>query len=107
MRIRGPDGTDSSSQMKFTDDELIEIIEDVTVTLGQILLTHRELTEGLLDQDTENSQRKIENLRKQIDHERRRIANARRIRRRKNELEKMRRNRLRKSQEKKTVGQSR
>jgi hypothetical protein len=87
--------------MTFTDDELLEIIEDVTVTLGQILLTHRELTEGLINHETEISQHKIEDLRKRIDQERRRLANARRIRRRKNELEKMRKDRLRKSQEKK------
>ena len=98
MRIRGPDETDSSSQMKFTDEELLQIIEDVTVALGQILLTHRELTEGLVDQQSELSQRKIDGLKKRIDLEKSRLVKLKRLRRRKTELEKLRQDRLKKSQ---------
>jgi len=49
----------------FTDDELISLIEEVTTTLGQIFLSHRELTEGLLDDGpTERSQKKINDLKR-------------------------------------------
>ena len=84
--------------MRFTDDELLQIIEDVTVALGQILLSHRELTEGLVDQQSELSQRKIDGLKKRIDLERTRMLKLKRIRRRKAELEKLRQDRLKKSQ---------
>jgi hypothetical protein len=40
--------------MKITDDELLSIIEDVTLTLGQILLNHRELSESLFEVDPES-----------------------------------------------------
>ena len=76
--------------MKITDDELLEIIEDVTVTLGQILLTHRELTEGLLDDGpTIRSQQKIEDLKRRLEDEKIRLAKIRHQRQRKRELEKI------------------
>lgn len=84
--------------MRFADDELLQIIEDVTVALGQILLSHRELTEGLVDQQSELSQRKIDGLKKRIDLERTRLLKLKRIRRRKAELEKLRQDRLQKTQ---------
>lgn len=73
--------------MKITD----EIIYDASVTLGQILLTHRELTEGLLDDGpTERSQKKITDLKKKLDLEKDRLTQHRRSQQRKKELEKIR-----------------
>jgi hypothetical protein len=77
--------------MKITDDELLDLIEDITVTLGQILLTHRELTEGLLDDGpTVRSQQKIDDLKKRLEDEKIRLAKSRRFQQRKKELEKIR-----------------
>jgi hypothetical protein len=77
--------------MKITDDELLDLIEDITVSLGQILLTHRELTEGLLDDGpTIRSQQKIEDLKKKLEGEKIRLAKSRRSQQRKRELEKVR-----------------
>lgn len=77
--------------MKITDDELLDLIEDITVTLGQILLTHRELTEGLLDDGpTERSQKKINDLKKRMELEKDRLTQHRRFQQRKKELEKIR-----------------
>jgi len=83
----------------FTDDELISLIEEVTTTLGQIFLSHRELTEGLLDDGpTERSQKKINDLKKRLDVEKDRLTQHRRSRERKRELE-----RIRKSHERGTT----
>lgn len=78
--------------MTITDDELLELIEDITVSLGQILLTHRSLTEGLLDDGpTERSQQKINDLKKRLELEKDRLTQHRRSQQRKRELEKLRR----------------
>lgn len=77
--------------MTFTDDELISLIEEVTTTLGQIFLSHRELTEGLLDDGpTERSQKKINDLKKRMELEKDRLTQHRRFHQRKKELEKIR-----------------
>ena len=77
--------------MTFTDDELISLIEEVTTTLGQIFLSHRELTEGLLDDGpTERSQKKINDLKKRMELEKDRLTQHRRFQQRKKELEKIR-----------------
>jgi len=77
--------------MKFSDDELLSIIEDVTLALGQLLLTHRELTEGLLDQyQTDAEKEKIAGLRKQIEDEREKLSAIRHAQERKKELERIR-----------------
>ncbi|MFM1748330.1 MAG: hypothetical protein RLZZ188_1996 [Verrucomicrobiota bacterium] len=83
--------------MNLTDDELIEIIEDVTDALGQILLTHRELTESLVDQhhQAEVSQRRIDDLKKRLELEKNRLVSTRRAQRRKRELERIRQRRQR------------
>ena len=77
--------------MKFSDDELLSIIEDVTVALGQLLLTHRELTEGLLDQyQTDAEKEKIAGLKQQIEDEREKLSAIRHAQQRKKELERIR-----------------
>ncbi len=88
--------------MTFTDDELISLIEEVTTTLGQIFLTHRELTEGILhQQQTDRSREKIESLKKRMESEKEKLVQVRRSQQRKRELE-----RIRKSHETKTEGVS-
>lgn len=84
--------------MKITDDELIAIIDEVTTTLGQLLLTHRDLTEGLLDHDQTDSVRlKIDSLRKKMDDQKEELVQIRHVQQRKKELERIRRDHERES----------
>ena len=77
--------------MKISDEELLSIIEDATLALGQILLSHRELSESLLDtQQTKRGEEKIATLRRQIEDERENIAKVRHTQQRKKELERIR-----------------
>jgi hypothetical protein len=78
--------------MTFTAEELIDLIDEITVTLGQILLTHRELTEGLLDQHrADQSRRKIDDLKRRVEVEKEKLTQIRRTQQRKKELERLRR----------------
>ena len=78
--------------MKISDDELLSIIDDATLALGQILLRHRELSENLLDtQQTERGMERIDTLRKQIEDEREKLVSIRHAQQRKRELERIRR----------------
>lgn len=80
--------------MKLTEDELLAIIDEVTIALGQILLSHRQLTEGLLDNNAiEASQDRIEKRRADIEKEREKIRKTRDAIRRRRELEKIRKDR--------------
>jgi cell shape-determining protein MreC len=83
----------------FTDDELISLIEEVTTTLGQIFLRHRELTEGILHQQlTDRSREKIELLKKRMELEKEKLVQIRHQQQRTKELE-----RIRKSHETETT----
>jgi hypothetical protein len=83
-------------------DELLSILENVTLTVGLLLLTHRELTEGLFDQDqTDRVKLKIDSLRKKIEDEKENLTKIRHVQQRKKELE-----RIRKNHEKKAPGAS-
>jgi hypothetical protein len=78
--------------MNISDDELLSIIEDTTLALGQILLRHRDLSESLLDtQQTDRQKEKIDSLRKQIEDERHNLSKIRRSQQREKELERIRR----------------
>ena len=73
-------------------DELLSILEAVTLTVGQVLLTHRDLTEGLLDQNqTDRAKLKIDSLRKKIEDQREKLVQIRHVQQRKKELERIRR----------------
>jgi len=77
--------------MTISDDDILSIIDETTVALGQILLRHRELSESLLDtQQTERGREKIDSLRKQIEDERENLAKIRHTQQRKKELERIR-----------------
>src|SRR5208283_5687635 len=78
--------------MNISDDELLSIIEDTTLALGEILLRHRELSENFLDiQQTDQAKEKIDSLRKQIEDESENLAKIRQSQQRKKELERIRR----------------
>ena len=77
--------------MRLTDDELLAIIDEVATALGEILLSHRQLTEGLLDgKAIAMSQDRIEKRRTEIEKEREKIRKTRDAIRRRRELEKVR-----------------
>jgi hypothetical protein len=79
--------------MNISDGELLSIIENTTLALGQILLRHRELSENLLDiQQTDQAKEKIDSLRKQIEDERENLAKIRQSQQRKKELDRIRQN---------------
>lgn len=78
--------------MTLTDDELLEVIDEVTIALGEILLRHRQLRESLMSGDTISaSQNRIEKRRAEIEKEREKIRKTREVIRRRRELEKIRR----------------
>lgn len=77
--------------MNISDDELLSIIDDATLALGQLLLNHRELSESLLDtQQTDRAKQKIDSLRRKIEDERQNLATIRQAQQRKKELERIR-----------------
>jgi hypothetical protein len=77
--------------MTFHDGELIDVIDEITITLGQILLSHRELTEGLLDQrQTDRAKEKIDQLKKRMDDEKEKLTTLRQHQQRRKALEKLR-----------------
>jgi hypothetical protein len=81
-------------------EELLDIMEEVTRTLGLLFLTHRDLTEGLFDQDqTDRVKLKIDSLRKKIEDERENLTKTRHVQQRKKELERIRRNHEKESAE--------
>ena len=88
--------------MTLTDGELLDVIDEVTIALGEILLRHRQLTESLVGDDTiKTSQDRIEKRRTEIEKLRNKIRKARETARRRRELEK-----VRKDHEKKAVAET-
>ena len=76
--------------MRITDDELLGVIDEVTIALGEILLRHRNLRESLLANDAISaSQDRIEKRRAEIEKERGKIRKTRDGIRRRRELEKI------------------
>jgi hypothetical protein len=93
--------------MNISDDELLSIIEDTTLALGQILLRHRELSENLLDiQQTDQAKEKIDSLQKQIEDERNNLATIRQSEKRKKELERIRKDHEKESKQTQTEQKS-
>ena len=78
--------------MNISDGELLSIIENTTLALGQILLRHRELSENLLDIQQTDQAKEIDSLRKQIEDERENLAKIRQSQQRKKELDRIRQN---------------
>lgn len=77
--------------MTVTDEDLLAIIDEVTVALGEILLSHRQLTEGFFeDQQIDRSQDRIEKRRTEIEKERNRIRKIRDAVRHRREVERLR-----------------
>jgi hypothetical protein len=76
--------------MTITHDEIAELLDDVTATIGQILVQHSALREDMLGRDTETAKSKVEALRLRLDTERVRLRKHKDAEKRKKELEKMR-----------------
>lgn len=92
--------------MNISDDELLSIIEDATLALGQLLLTHRELSESLLDtKQTDRAKQKIDALRKQVEDERVNLSKIRHVQSRKKELERIRKDHAKEANEAKQTKQ--
>lgn len=77
--------------MTITDDELLAIIDEVTIALGEILLSHRHLTESMIDDKRiSTSQDRIEKRRGEIEKERDRIRKIRDAVRHRRDVEQIR-----------------
>lgn len=77
--------------MKLSQDELLDLIDDVTIAVGEAILTNAELTESLLDQQrTADAQKKIDGLKAKTDAARIKLRKLRDTQRRRRELEKVR-----------------
>lgn len=77
--------------MKFSEDELIEILSDVTTMLGTALAQYVELNESLLDQSAgAQTQQKIDTLKAKLDDEKSKLKKLRAAQQRRRELEKIR-----------------
>lgn len=76
--------------MKISQDELIQIISDVTTLLGHSLARHIELNEKLIGSGAgvEAQQRKLRLLKTKLAHEKARLAKLKGVAKRKKELEK-------------------
>ena len=70
---------------------MIDIIEEVTTTLGQLFLNHRDLTESLLDKtQITSTQDRIDFLKTRMEVEKDRLVQIRHDQNRKKELERIR-----------------
>ena len=77
--------------MTIEPDEILSILDDVCIAVGEILLRHRQLREGMLDSNAiAASQGRIEQRQAEIGKEREKIRKARESIRRRRELEKIR-----------------
>jgi hypothetical protein len=77
--------------MKLTDDEVLAIVDEVTVALGEILLSHRQLMEDFLERHgIEQAQDRIEKRRAEIQRERERIGQMKDALRHRGEVERIR-----------------
>ena len=89
--------------MTLTDDEVRAIIDEVTIALGEILLSHRQLTEDFLERHgLEQAQDRIEQRRAEIQKERECIGQMKDALRHRREVEK-----IRKKNEKEASGKDR
>ena len=88
MWDRVGDGIGSKTEM---NSDLITILEEVTITLDQLLKSHGQLVEGFFeDNQISQSQDRIEKRRSEIDKERDRIKNIRDVLRHRRELDQLR-----------------
>ena len=77
--------------MKISKDELIDLLDEFTAVIGQILATHCELSESVFNQtQSRASKEKIDQLKAKIDTEREKLATHKHVLDRKRELEKIR-----------------
>jgi hypothetical protein len=74
----------------LSQDDLIDVIDQVTVALGEILVSHAELTEGLLDKTaTDQFQNKIDDLKEKTKLEKEKLKKVKTAQDRRRYLEKV------------------
>lgn len=73
----------------MSDDELIDIISDVTTLLGDTLAQHVELTESLSSQGVESQKQKLDSLKAKLAGEKLKLAKLKDAANRKKELQKL------------------
>jgi hypothetical protein len=77
--------------MTFTDEELLDMVDEVTIALGELLLSHRQLAEAFFERHgIEQTQDRIEKRREEIQKERERIGQMRDAIRHRREVERIR-----------------
>ena len=77
--------------IKITDDSLIEIIDEITITIGEILLRHQQLEETTLyDKGIEQSKDRISKKRLEIEKLKRKVLIMNLAMKRRKEIEKNR-----------------
>jgi hypothetical protein len=71
--------------MKLSQDELLQIMSDVTTMLGNILTQHIELSESIADKGVELQTAKLDSMRAKIAKEKFKLAKMKRVVKRKRE----------------------
>ena len=90
----------------LTDDDLISIIDQVTVAVGEILATHAELKEGLMDKTATNQfQKKIDGFKKKAEEENEKLKNVKTAQQRRDELLKINRHNAKRTKNESTTAQ--
>lgn len=80
--------------MNITRDELIDLLDDLCGTIGEIVAAHAELSESLLDVASQQQQEKLDRLKTKLTAEKAKFVKLRNAARRKREIEAKRRSRL-------------
>jgi hypothetical protein len=76
---------------RFSEDDLISLMDDLCVVIGQVLVNFQFLHESILDQAaSQQTQEKIQKLQRKLGDERARLRKSRDAAARKRELEKIR-----------------
>jgi len=80
--------------MKFSDDELITIVDDVTTTFSELLLTFRELNLDLCENEYRQNQdasdkARLDNLKKEVEKAKEELAKSRAHRARNKQLQRL------------------
>jgi hypothetical protein len=77
--------------MKISPDEISYILSQTTTFLGQLLATSAELKENLLDQQaTDSQQKKVDQIKQELEHEKNKMKELRGRQQHKRELEQAR-----------------
>ena len=85
--------------MKISPDEISDILSQTTTFLGQLLATSAELKENLLDQQaTDSQQKKVDQIKQELEQEKNKMKELRGRQLRKRELEQARKDSIKRRQ---------